>query len=77
MAPIGVIGVCDPDGHGDLACARASIRTGVPFFVGTLSADPMEDLADELGDTPAFFQLYTPPDRKMAASLVHRAEAAG
>ncbi|GAB4942513.1 hypothetical protein MAHJHV47_46170 [Mycobacterium avium subsp. hominissuis] len=25
---------------------------------------------------PAFFQLYTPPDRKMAASLVHRAEAA-
>lgn len=77
MAPIGVIGVCDPDGHGDMLCARASVRTGVPFFVGTLSADPMESLAAELGDTPAFFQLYTPPNRKMAASLVHRAEAAG
>lgn len=77
MAPIGVIGVCARDGHGDLACARASVRTGVPFFVGTLTADPMEDVAAALGDTPAFFQLYTPPDREMAASLVHRAEACG
>ncbi|MCO5967987.1 alpha-hydroxy-acid oxidizing protein [Actinoallomurus soli] len=77
MAPIGVIGVCSQDRHGDLACARASARTGVPFFEGTLSADPMEDVAAVLGDTPGFFQLYTPPDRDMAASLVHRAEAAG
>jgi lactate 2-monooxygenase len=77
MAPIGVIGVCAQDGHGDLACARASVRTEVPFFAGTLSADPMEDVAAALGDTPAFFQLYTPPDRDMAASLIHRAEAAG
>lgn len=77
MAPIGVIGVCAQDGHGDLACARASVRTGVPFFAGTLSADPMEDVAAVLGDTPGFFQLYTPPDRDMAASLVNRAEAAG
>lgn len=77
MAPIGVLGVCAQDGHGDLACARASAATGIPFFVGTLSADPMEDVAPALGDTPGFFQLYTPPDRGMAASIVHRAEAAG
>lgn len=77
MAPIGVLGVCSQDLHGDLACARASARTGVPFFAGTLSADPMEEVAPELGDTPGFFQLYTPPDREMAASLVHRAEEAG
>jgi lactate 2-monooxygenase len=77
MAPIGVIGVCAQDGHGDLAAARASARTGVPFFVGTLTSDPMEDVAAELGDTPGFFQLYTPPDREMAASLVQRAEACG
>lgn len=77
MAPIGVLGPCARDGHGDLACAQASVRTGVPFFAGTLSADPMEDVAQVLGDTPGFFQLYTPPDREMAASLVHRAEAAG
>lgn len=77
MAPIGVIGVCAQDGHGDLASARASARTGVPFFVGTLTSDPIEDVAAQLGDTPGFFQLYTPPDREMAASLVQRAEACG
>lgn len=77
LAPNGVIGACAQDGHGDLACARAAARTGIPFMVGTLSADPMEDVAAEMGDTPAYFQLYTPPDREMAASLVHRAEAAG
>lgn len=77
MAPIGVLGPCAQDGHGDLHCAAASARTGVPFFAGTLSADPMEEVAPALGDTPGFFQLYTPPDREFAASLVHRAEAAG
>jgi hypothetical protein len=43
MAPIGVLGPCT--GDGDLHCAEASVRTGVPFFAGTLSADPMEDVA--------------------------------
>src|SRR5208283_1626649 len=28
MAPIGVIGICAQDGHGDLATARAAARTG-------------------------------------------------
>lgn len=37
----------------------------------------MEDIAAEFGDTPGFFQLYTPTDRDLAASLVQRAEAAG
>ncbi|MFC1431885.1 alpha-hydroxy-acid oxidizing protein [Streptacidiphilus sp. N1-3] len=77
MAPIGVIGLCAQDGHGDLATARAAARTGVPMVASTLSMDPMEDVAGEFGDTPGFFQLYTPTDRKLAESLVHRAEAAG
>ena len=77
MAPIGVIGLCAQDGHGDLATARAAARTGVPMVASTLTEDPMEDVAAEFGDTPGFFQLYTPNDRDLAASLVHRAEAAG
>ena len=77
MVPIGVIGLCAQDGHGDLATARAAARTGVPMVASTLSVDPMEDIAAALGDTPGFFQLYTPTDRELAASLVHRAEAAG
>jgi lactate 2-monooxygenase len=77
MAPIGVIGLCSQDGHGDLTAARAAARTGVPMVASTMTADPMEQVAAELGDTPGLFQLYTPTDRDVAASLVHRAEAAG
>ena len=77
MAPIGVIGLCAQDGHGDLATAAAAARTGVPMVASTLSVDPLEDVAAQFGDTPGFFQLYTPTDRELAASLVSRAEAAG
>ena len=77
MAPVGVIGICAQDGHGDLAAARAAARTGVPMAVSTLTEDPLEDVAAEFGDTPGFFQLYTPTDRDLAASLVQRAEKAG
>lgn len=77
MAPIGVNGICTPDGHGDLAAATASALTGVPFCASTLSNDPLEDVHAACGDTPAFFQLYTPRDRALAESLITRAEAAG
>ena len=77
LAPIGVLGVCAQDGHGDLAAARASAELGVPMIASTLSADPVEQVGQELGGTPGFFQLYTPTDRELAESLVRRAEAAG
>lgn len=77
LAPVGVIGICDPDGHGDLLTARAAAATGVPMIASTLVEDPMEDVAAELGDTPGWFQLYPPNDREVCESFVHRAEAAG
>lgn len=77
MAPIGVIGLCAQDGHGDIATAKAAARTGVPMCASTLTVDPMEEVAAAFGDTPGFFQLYTPTNRDLAESLVHRAEAAG
>lgn len=77
MAPVGVIGLCSPDGHGDVGTAKAAARTGVPMVASTLSVDPMEDVAAEFGSTPGLFQLYTPTDRDLALSLIARAEAAG
>ncbi|MBV9750139.1 MAG: alpha-hydroxy-acid oxidizing protein [Acetobacteraceae bacterium] len=77
MAPIGVTGICTQDGHGDLAAARAAAMTGVPLCASTLSNDPLEDVIAQCGDTPAFFQLYTPKDKGLAESLISRAEAAG
>jgi isopentenyl diphosphate isomerase/L-lactate dehydrogenase-like FMN-dependent dehydrogenase len=77
LSPIGVIGLCAQDGHGDLATARAAAATGVPMVASTLMEDPLEDVAAALGPTPGWFQLYTPNDRELAESLVARAEAAG
>jgi lactate 2-monooxygenase len=84
LAPVGVIGLCEPDhqsgtmgGHGDLTTARASAATGVPMVASTLMQDPLEDVAAALGDTPGWFQLYPPNDPEVCESLVQRAEAAG
>ncbi|MBB4153017.1 lactate 2-monooxygenase [Sphingomonas jinjuensis] len=77
MAPIGVTGMCTQDGHGDIAAAQASAMTGVPLCASTLANDPLEAVKAACGETPAFFQLYTPRDEDLAASLVARAEAAG
>jgi lactate 2-monooxygenase len=77
MCPIGVIGICSLDFHGDLVTARAAARTGVPMVASTLSQDPLEEVAGQFGETPGFFQLYTPNDRDLAVSLMQRAEKAG
>ena len=77
LAPVGVIGLCSDDGHGDLATARAAAALGVPMVASTLMQDPLEDVATALGETPGWFQLYPPNDRELAESFVRRAEAAG
>jgi lactate 2-monooxygenase len=77
MCPIGVIGICAQDFHGDMQIAKAAALTGVPMVASTLTMDPMEEVASHFGDTPGFFQLYTPRDRDLAASFVARAERSG
>lgn len=77
MAPVGVNGICSQDGHGDIAAAKASAMTGVPFCASTLANDPLEEVIKHCGDTPAYFQLYTPKNRELAESLIQRAEKAG
>jgi len=77
MAPIGLNGEASQDRHGDMAAARASALTGVPFCASTLANDPLEDVKAACGDTPAWFQLYTPKNKELATSLIRRAEDAG
>lgn len=77
MAPIGLNGEASQDRHGDMAAARASAMTGVPFCASTLANDPLEDVKAACGDSPAWFQLYTPKNRELAESLILRAEEAG
>ena len=77
LAPVGVLGLCGEDGHGDLATARAAAAVGVPMVASTLSEDSLEDVAEALGDGTGWFQLYPPNDQELTESLVRRAEAAG
>ncbi|MGC2169663.1 MAG: lactate 2-monooxygenase [Acidimicrobiales bacterium] len=77
LAPVGVIGICDPEGHGDVLTARAAATSGVPMIASTLTQDPMEVVAKELGQTPGWFQLYPPNDAELTESFVRRAEASG
>jgi hypothetical protein len=47
------------------------------MVASTLTQDRMEDVAPHAGDTPGLFQLYTPTDKELTASFLHRAEQAG
>jgi lactate 2-monooxygenase len=77
MPPVGVVGVCSQDLHGDIQVAQASAQTGVPMVASTLTQDRMEDVVPHAGETPNLFQLYTPNDKELAASFLHRAEQSG
>src|SRR5271163_2671529 len=77
MCPIGVIGLCSQDFHGDIAVAKASAQTGVPMVASTLTQDRMEDVVPHAGETPNLFQLYTANDKELARSFLRRAEQSG
>jgi lactate 2-monooxygenase len=41
LAPIGLVGLCAPDFHGDVAAAQASAATGVPYTLSTFTQTRM------------------------------------
>jgi isopentenyl diphosphate isomerase/L-lactate dehydrogenase-like FMN-dependent dehydrogenase len=47
------------------------------MVLSNAASTTMEDVAQELGDTPRWFQLYWPTDNDLAASFVQRASDAG
>src|SRR5436190_8648405 len=74
LAPTGLCGMAAP--RGEVAAARAALRTGTLFTLSCMSAVNMEDLAREVPG-PHWFQLYVWRDRDLTRSLVERARAAG
>lgn len=75
LAPVGVQSIVHPDG--ELATARAAAAMDVPFIASTASTYSLEKIADAMGDSPRWYQLYWSGDHEVAASMVKRAEAAG
>lgn len=75
LAPIGLQGVAHPDA--ELGTARAASDLRVPFIISTVSSRSIEDIANVMGNSPRWFQLYCPNDPDITASLLQRAEKAG
>jgi isopentenyl diphosphate isomerase/L-lactate dehydrogenase-like FMN-dependent dehydrogenase len=75
LAPVGAQAINHPDG--ELATARAAAAHRVPIVASTVSAFPLEEIAEANGDSARWFQLYWPVDDEIAKSMVERAEAAG
>src|SRR4051795_6748041 len=75
LGPVGVQQIIHDDA--EVATARAAGSLGVPYVHSTAASTSIEDAAAACGDGPRWFQLYFPRHRDLAASFVHRAEAAG
>ncbi|MHA6259129.1 alpha-hydroxy-acid oxidizing protein [Sporosarcina sp. CAU 1771] len=75
LAPIGVQRIAHP--QGELASSRASASLGIPYIVSSASSFSMEEIAEEMGDQPRWFQLYCSTEDSVTESFVKRAEASG
>jgi lactate 2-monooxygenase len=75
LAPVGVLSIAHAEG--ELAVARAAAELGIPLVLSSAASHSMEEVAEALGDTPRWFQLYWVSDPDVAGSLVDRAAAAG
>jgi len=75
ITPLGIQNLAHEEG--ELATARAAREMDVPFILSSLSSTPMEAVAEELGDTPKYFQFYWSSDEDIARSFLNRAEEAG
>ena len=60
VCPIGVIGLCAQDFHGDIQVAKASAQTGVPMVAPPLTQDRVEDVVPRTEGTPGLFQPTSP-----------------
>jgi 4-hydroxymandelate oxidase len=75
VAPFGRHKLFHPEG--ERATARGAAAAGAVLVLPTTSTVSIEDVAAEPATSPRWFQLYLPPDRGLAESLIDRAAAAG
>lgn len=75
LSPVGVLEMAH--GDADLAVARAAAATNTPMIISNQASTSMEEIAEELGDSPRWFQLYWSTSDELVESLIGRAEACG
>ena len=75
FAPIGVNSIVHSDA--EIPAAKAAACLGIPYILSNVSTMSMEKIAEVMGDSPRWFQLYPPKDKELTKSLLKRAEKAG
>ena len=75
LAPVGVLEMVDK--QADRAVARAAAAEGVPMIFSNQASTPMEECAEQMGDSPRWFQLYWSTSNELVESFVARAERCG
>ncbi|MBC7277679.1 alpha-hydroxy-acid oxidizing protein [Nocardioides sp.] len=75
LGPVGVLELAHPRAEHEVAAAARA--TGIPMMISTQASVPMEEVAEDLGDTPRLYQLYWSKDEAIVESFVRRAEAIG
>jgi lactate 2-monooxygenase len=75
LAPVGVQSIVNEEA--DLAVGRAAAALGIAPILSTAASHSMEDVAEAMGESSRWYQLYWPKERALAASFVARAERAG
>lgn len=56
LAPIGVQGIVHPEA--EVAVAAAARETNIPIVLSTFATRSMEEVAEVLGETHRWYQLY-------------------
>ncbi len=75
LTPLGVQSLLHDSA--EIGTAQGAAEMDVPLILSSLSTEPMEDVAEALGDTPKMFQFYWSSDDAIAKSFLDRAEQAG
>ncbi len=75
LSPVGVLDLCHRDA--DLAVGRAASKLGIPYIFSNQASFPMEQVSQQMDNSPRWFQLYWSKSYELVASLVQRAEACG
>jgi len=75
LSPIGVLEMAHEGA--DQAVGRAAAAEGIPMIFSNQASQPMEQVADAMGDGARWFQLYWSKSDDLVRSLVSRAERCG
>lgn len=75
LGPVGVQSIVHREA--EIASGRAAASLGLPFVLSTVSSRPLEEVAQTMGASPRWFQLYWGKNPELTASMLQRAERAG